>query len=86
MSAASKKNSSIPLQRLVLTENGFVFNPTSGQTFTVNETGLLLLRLFQEQKSIPAMVRKIRQLYDVEPHRAKHDILQFTRFVQDTMR
>ena len=34
-------------QRLASSESGFVFDPVSGQSYTVNETGLALLRLLQ---------------------------------------
>lgn len=85
MSHFHHKKQLLALQRLLLTENGLVFDPVSGKTFTVNETGLMLLRLFKEQASVPSMVRQVKQIYNLEPHRIKHEIMQFDRWIQDAL-
>lgn len=38
--------------RLALSESGFVFDPSSGQSFTVNPVGLVLLRELQKTGSL----------------------------------
>ena len=36
------------LRRLALSDSGFVFDPLSGASFTVNASGLALIRILQE--------------------------------------
>lgn len=75
----------VVLQRLVVADDGLVFDPVSGQTFTANETGLLLLRLLQQRKSVSSIVRTIKENYNVTPSQAIHEIREFCRFLRETL-
>ncbi len=65
------------LQNLAISENGFVFDPTSGQSFSVNETGVELLRLFQQEDNIDAIVGKLNRKYDEDSREIERDVLEF---------
>lgn len=75
----------IVLQRLIVADDGLVFDPVGGKTFTANETGLLLLRLLQQRKSLSAIVRTMKSMYQVTSGQATHEIREFCRFLQDTI-
>lgn len=47
------------LQRLTISESGFVFDPVSGHNFTVNETGLSTLRLLQKETDIEPILSQL---------------------------
>ncbi|MDP2810276.1 MAG: PqqD family protein [Rhodocyclaceae bacterium] len=66
------------LRRLALSESGFVFDPVSGNSFTVNETGLVLLRLLQRETDLPALMTAIAEDYDVAPAMAERDLIEFS--------
>lgn len=68
------------LRRLALSDSGFVFDPLSGASYTVNGTGLALLRLLQQDEpgsDITRMVSRLRDEFEVEAAIAEQDILEF---------
>lgn len=65
------------LQRLAISESGFVFDPASGQSFTVNETGLALIRLLQKNSEVQAVVKQLQQEYDIAVPELERDIEDF---------
>jgi hypothetical protein len=51
---------------IALSENGFVFNPSSGDSFTLNNTGKEVLILIKEGKNISEINRLLEEKYDVD--------------------
>jgi len=75
------------MRRLAVSESGFVFDPMSGHHFTVNETGLEILRHLQEGRDLPGILRLLGQEYRVGPRELERDVLEFAgmlrKFVGD---
>lgn len=65
------------LQRLAISESGFIFDPASGQSFTVNETGLNLIRLLQKSSDVQAIIAQLQQEYDIDGSEMGRDIEDF---------
>jgi len=65
------------LQRLAISESGFVFDPASGQSFTVNETGLALIRLLQKSSDVQVIIGQLQQEYDIGVSELERDIEDF---------
>jgi len=65
------------LRRLALSESGFVFDPVSGDSFTVNETGLALLRLLQRETDTSALTEAITTAFDVTSTTVERDLIEF---------
>ncbi|MBI3445225.1 MAG: PqqD family protein [Magnetospirillum sp.] len=55
------------LPALAISANGFAFDPRSGQSFTVNHTGIAAVELLLSSHSIEATVEELAREYDV-PH------------------
>ncbi|MCW8933636.1 MAG: PqqD family protein [Gammaproteobacteria bacterium] len=72
-------------QRLALSENGFVFDPVSGQSFTVNETGIELLRLLQKSADIQQVQKALTDIYEAQPNELERDINDFTSSLSELM-
>lgn len=51
---------------IALSENGFVFNPSSGDSFTLNNTGKEILMLIKEGKNIDQITTMMIEKYDVD--------------------
>jgi hypothetical protein len=51
---------------IALSENGFVFNPSTGDSFTLNNTGKEVLELIKEGKSIDQITDSMGEKYDVD--------------------
>lgn len=68
------------LRRLALSDSGFVFDPLTGASFTVNSTGLALIRLLQEEDSgdLVEIVDELCDLYEVAPVTAEQEVIEFS--------
>jgi hypothetical protein len=51
---------------IALSENGFVFNPSTGDSFTMNKTGKEVLQLIKEGKDIRQIADLMAEKYDVD--------------------
>lgn len=65
------------LKRLAISESGFVFDPSSGQSFTVNETGLAVLRLTQQESDIEMLLDRLAGQFDADAMEIKRDVQDF---------
>lgn len=51
---------------IALSENGFVFNPSTGDSFTMNNTGKEVLLLIKEGKTLDEITKLMIEKYDVD--------------------
>jgi PqqD family protein of HPr-rel-A system len=70
------RNFNIP-PNLAISENGFIFMPTSGETFTVNEIGSRILKLLQQGQSENEIIEQILSEYDVDRTTLEKDLNDF---------
>lgn len=65
--AIKYKNTIMLIKRnIALSENGFVFNPSTGDSFTLNITGKDVLMLIKEGKNISQITDLMVEKYDVD--------------------
>ena len=65
------------LSQLALNEEGFVFDPLTGESFTVNQTGLLILKDLKEGKSQEEIIKDITENFEVSEEEAERDLIDF---------
>ena len=53
------------LAKLAISETGFIFDPQTGQSFTLNQTGLLALDLLKRGNSLENAAQYLSDEYDV---------------------
>ena len=84
---SNAENSPFPplanLQRLAISESGFVFDPVSGHNFTVNETGLTILRQLQKNTELAPLLESLIKEYDTSPRELERDVLEFAGELRD---
>lgn len=65
-------------RRLAVSDSGFVFDPVTGKSSTVNETGIAIIRHLQQQpnvrQTISVMQRKFNDITSV----LERDVIEFT--------
>ena len=87
MDTASDNSSPFPplasLQRLAISESGFVFDPASGHNFTVNETGLSILRQLQKSIELEPLLERLANEYDVPTRELERDVQEFASVLRD---
>lgn len=63
-------------KNIAVSDTGFVFDPETGESFTLNETGILLFRFMKEGKTEEEITKRITEEYDIDP-------LSFEKYFQD---
>ena len=65
------------LQHLAINNEGFIFDPTSGESFTVNQTGLVILNGLKENKSQEKIIQDLKEKFDFFPEDIERDVDDF---------
>jgi hypothetical protein len=65
------------LKRLAFNEEGFVFDPTRGDSLLLNATGLVLLRGVQGGLDEPRRTARLVERFDVDALQAARDVDDF---------
>jgi len=67
------KNLKIP-SNIAISESGFIFHPSNGETFTVNTIGSEIIKLMKEDKCFEEITYYITNEYDVDEQTAIKDL------------
>lgn len=62
------------IKNLAMNDNGFIFDPSSGYSYSANELGIYILRLLNEGQSKEAIIAAIATEYEVTPDNISSDI------------
>ena len=54
------------LKQLAVNESGFVFDPLTGHTFTLNDTGIAVLQRLKDGSSPDAVADDIMELFELD--------------------
>jgi len=52
-------------RNIAVSESGFLFDPTSGESYSLNEQGLEILNLMKERKSDTEIAAYMTETYDI---------------------
>lgn len=70
------------LLQLALNDEGFVFDPSSGDSYVLNETGLFIVRALRDGKAHAEVVEAVAAAYEVESAEAERDVSDLTERLQ----
>jgi len=65
------------LKNLAVSESGFIFDPTTGHSFSVNETGLVILQLLQKDNNLKQIQTTLLNDYLVDKTKLERDLIEF---------
>lgn len=65
------------IKSLVINESGFTFDPFTGETFTLNESGAVIIRHLREDVPLNKISEELARNFKVTPQEAYTDILEF---------
>ncbi len=65
------------LENLAINKNGFAFDPTTGETFTLNETAIKIVELMVKGESEKSIAQKLSEEFEVSSQEAFNDVLDF---------
>jgi len=65
------------LKNLAISDTGFIFDPFSGKTFTVNEVGMKIIQSLKSGEEIGEITKHIFQEYDIPMEQLERDMSDF---------
>ncbi len=68
-------------KNIAISDSGFVFNPNSGDSFTLNPIGLEIVRLIQEGLSDQKIIDHMLENYLVDAATIEKDLYDFKKSV-----
>ncbi|MCG6971204.1 MAG: PqqD family protein [Gammaproteobacteria bacterium] len=71
------------LRRLAISESGFVFDPVSGHNFTVNDTGLVILRRLQQNQDFSRLLQELEQEFQADSSEIERDVIEFIGMLRE---
>ncbi|MBM4175261.1 MAG: PqqD family protein [Ignavibacteria bacterium] len=64
-------------KNLALSESGFAFHSSTGDTFLLNDTGNFILHLIQSGNNEAEILNSVIEEFDVEKNIAEKDLIDF---------
>jgi len=64
-------------KNVAVSDTGFLFNPMTGDSFSVNPIGQEIIRAYQKGKSEEEILEEILEAYRVDRSTAEKDLLDF---------
>jgi len=65
------------LKNIALSDTGFLFNPSTGDSYSVNEIGQKIINLLQEGKEDEEIIKAILENYRIDKSSVEKDLYDF---------
>jgi len=65
------------LKNLAISDTGFIFDPFSGKTFTINEVGMVIIQSLKNGEDVGLIQNKIMEEFDITLDQLERDISDF---------
>lgn len=70
-------------KNIAVSDSGFVFNPSTGDSFSTNGTGLEIIRLLRENRKKDAIIRELSERYAIDSASAEKDLNDFLQVLRN---
>jgi hypothetical protein len=70
-------------KNIATSEEGFIFNPTTGDSFSANNIGTEIILLLKQDKDVPEIVQQMCGKYDVDPSLFERDLDEFMTLLKE---
>ncbi len=67
---------------IAVSDNGFVFNPATGESFTVNEVGLDIINMLRKGEKPESIVQLLSEKYQAETAVIERDLSDFQTMIK----
>lgn len=68
-------------KNIAISESGFLFNPSTGDSFSVNPLGQDIINLMKENKSDEEIITDINEMYMVDKNTIEKDLYDFKQIL-----
>ncbi len=69
-------------ENLAISESGFLFNPSTGESFTVNPIGAEIIERLKEDKTEEEILNELLNIYEVDKKSLQKDLLDFSQILK----
>jgi hypothetical protein len=69
-------------KNIALSESGFIFDPTTGDSFSVNITGSKIFEFLKEGLSKEQIIDKLSEIFDMDKEQIQRDLDDFLNHLQ----
>ncbi len=69
-------------KNVALSDSGFLFNPSTGDSYSVNEIGREIINFFQEGKPEDEIIEAITTTYAIDKHSFEKDLYDFKNMLE----
>lgn len=70
-------------KNVAISESGFIFNPTTGDSFSTNPIGLEIIRMLKDEKSKDEIRKTILTKYNADESTFEKDFYDFGMMLQN---
>ena len=70
-------------KNIATSEEGFIFNPGTGDSFSTNEIGVEIINMLKEEKSTTEILNAICEKYDVDEKKVEKDLDDYLSQLKD---
>lgn len=70
-------------KNVAISESGFIFNPTTGDSFSTNPIGLEIIRMLKDEKSKDDIRKAILSKYNADESTFEKDYYDFVMMLQN---
>lgn len=70
------------IKDIAISESGLIFNPVTGESYSVNPQGIGILNKLREGSSLSEIKDLLVSEYEVEPETAERDTLDFLNLLR----
>ena len=70
-------------KNIATSEEGFIYNPGTGDSFSTNPIGTDIISMLKEEKSMKEIIGMISSKYEVEQHQFEKDLVDFICQLRD---
>jgi len=67
-----------------ISENGFIFNPTTGESFTVNPIGVEIINCLKENKTEADIKKQLLERYNTDSTTIEKDFYDFVHMLKSS--
>ncbi len=69
-------------KNIALSDSGFLFNPLSGDSYSVNEVGGLIIQMIKNNKSEEEIIAAVTEEYAIDKDSVEKDFYDFKRVLE----
>jgi len=62
---------------IAVSDSGFIFNPDTGESYTVNPLGAAIINFLKEGKSVNDITNELKELYEIDRNTLEKDTEDF---------